>query len=103
MSYYECMISHTNCFGKYIPSGKIITYSAYNLLSTNEKSFYRIKPTNSYNSSSSNATSISDDLSILNTGYWTLYEDSNYNDNSSDFDGFGNGGDFGGGGASGEW
>ena len=81
--------------------GKIISQHEYNaFLSMSERNNFTRKTSNSYNIG--NAPNIYGDTSYY-YGSTDNYTSGTSSDNSDSFNGFGGGGDFSGGGASGDW
>ena len=94
---YICTISFTSKRGSYYQVGKIISQNEYNtFLSMSERNNFTRKTSDSYNIG--NAPNIYGD-----TSYYYSSTDNTSSDNSDSFSGFGGGGDFSGGGASGDW
>ena len=97
---YICTISFTSNRGSYYPVGKIISQHEYNVfLSMSERNNFTRKTSNSYNIG--NTHNIYDSPSYY-YGSTDNYTSGTSSDNSDSFSGFG-GGDFSGGGASGDW
>ena len=97
---YICVVSFKSKRGSYYQVGKIISQHEYNdFLSASERNNFTIKNSNSYNIG--NTPSIYDDTSYY-YGSTNSYTSDTSSDNSDSFSGFGGGGDFAGGGASGD-
>ena len=97
---YICTVSFKSERGSYYQVGKIISQNEYDTLSMSERNNFTRKTIYSYNIGSTH--NIYDSPSY--------YYDSTYShtidsppSNSDSFSGFGGGGDFSGGGASGDW
>ena len=98
---YICIVSFKSKRGSYYEVGKIISQNEYNtFLSMSERNNFTRKNSNIYNIG--NAPNIYGDTSY-NYSQTDSYTSNTSSDNSDSFSGFGGGGDFSGGGASGDW
>ena len=98
---YICVVSFKSKRGSYYQVGKIISQNEYNtFLSMSERNNFTRKTSDSYNIG--NTYNIYDSPSYY-YGSTDSYTSNTSSDNSDSFSGFGGGGDFSGGGASGDW
>ena len=98
---YICTISFTSKRGSYYQVGKIISQHEYNaFLSMSERNNFTRKTIYSYDIGRTH--NIYDSPSYY-YGSTDNYKRGTSSDNSDSFSGFGGGGDFSGGGASGDW